>query len=58
MELVDRFEADHLGDNKVSQAFRLRYRDKDQTLTDEMIQPVHDKVRAALQKSFQAELRS
>ena len=58
VELVDRFEADHLGDNKVSQAFRLRYRDKDQTLTDEMIQPVHDKVRAALQKSFQAELRS
>ena len=58
VELVDRFEADHLGDNKVSQAFRLRYRGKDQTLTDAMIQPVHDKVRAALQKSFQAELRS
>ena len=58
VELVDRFEGDQLGDNKVSQAFRLRYRDKNETLTDEKIQPVHDKVRAALSKQFQAELRS
>lgn len=58
VELVDRFEADQLGDGRVSQAFRLRYRGRDQTLTDEMIQPVHDRVRAALQKTFQAELRS
>ena len=58
VELVDRFEGEQLGDNKVSQAFRLRYRAKNETLTDDKIQPVHDKVRAALSKQFQAELRS
>ena len=58
VELVDRFEGAQLGDNKVSQAFRLRYRGKNETLTDDKIQPVHDKVRAALSKQFQAELRS
>ena len=58
VELVDRFEGEQLGDNKVSQAFRLRYRGKNETLTDDKIQPVHDKVRAALSKQFQAELRS
>ena len=55
---MDRFEGEQLGDNKVSQAFRLRYRGKTETLTDDKIQPVHDKVRAALSKQFQAELRS
>ena len=58
VELVDRFEGEQLGENKVSQAFRLRYRGKNETLTDDKIQPVHDKVRAALSKQFQAELRS
>ena len=58
VDLVDRFEGEQLGENKVSQAFRLRYRGKNETLTDDKIQPVHDKVRAALSKQFQAELRS
>ena len=57
VELIDRFEADHLGDNKASQAFRLRYRSKT-TLREEEIQPVHDNVRQALEKRFKAELRS
>jgi phenylalanyl-tRNA synthetase beta chain len=58
VELIDRFEGDQLGDQKVSQAFRLRYRSQNETLTDDKIQPVHDKVRAALSKQFKAELRS
>ena len=52
MELVDRFEGEQLGENKVSQAFRLRYRGKNETLTDDKIQPVHDKVRAAFTSNF------
>jgi phenylalanyl-tRNA synthetase beta chain len=58
VELIDRFEGDQLGDQKVSQAFRLRYRSPNETLTDDRIQPVHEKVRAALSKQFKAELRS
>ena len=58
VELIDRFEGGQLGSDQCSQAFRLRYRGKDSTLTDEMIQPVHDKVRQALVKQFQVELRS
>ena len=58
VELIDRFEGGQLGSDQCSQAFRLRYRGKDSTLTDEMIQPVHDKVRKALVKQFQVELRS
>jgi phenylalanyl-tRNA synthetase beta chain len=57
VELIDRFEADQLGDHKASQAFRLRYRGKT-TLREEDVQPVHEKVRQALEKRFSAELRS
>ena len=58
VELIDRFEGGQLGTDQCSQAFRLRYRGKDSTLTDELIQPVHDKVRQALVKQFKVELRS
>ena len=43
VELIDRFEGGQLDSDQCSQAFRLRYRGKDSTLTDELIQPVHDK---------------
>ena len=58
VELIDRFEGEQLGDAMVSQAFRLRYRGKNETLTDDKIQPAHEKVRQALVKQFKAELRS
>ena len=58
VELIDRFEGGQLTENQCSQAFRLRYRGKESTLTDEQVQPVHDKVRKALVKQFDAELRS
>ena len=57
VELIDRFEAEQLGVGKASQAFRLRYRGKS-TLKDEEVQPVHEKIRKALEKQFGAELRS
>ena len=58
VELIDRFEAKQLGEDRCSQAFRLRYRGKDSTLTDDQIQPVHERVRQALIKQFEVELRS
>ena len=58
VELIDRFEGEQVGADMASQAFRLRYRSKKETLTDDKIQPVHEKVRQALVKQFQAELRS
>jgi len=57
-ELVDRFEGTQLGPDRCSQAFRLRYRDSSRTLTDEEVEAVHAKVRAALESQFAAELRS
>jgi phenylalanyl-tRNA synthetase beta chain len=57
-ELVDRYEGPQVGAERCSQAFRLRYRDSSRTLTDEEVEAVHGKVRAALQSQFEAELRS
>jgi phenylalanyl-tRNA synthetase beta chain len=58
VELIDRFEGGQLPDDQCSQAFRLRYRGKDSTLTDEQLQPVQEKVRQALVQQFKVELRS
>ena len=58
VELIDRFEGGQLGSDQCSQAFRLRFRGKDSTLTDEQLQPVQDKVRKALVQQFKVELRS
>ncbi|MCS5690655.1 phenylalanine--tRNA ligase subunit beta [Cyanobium sp. FGCU-6] len=57
-ELVDRFEGSQVGEGLCSQAFRLRYRDPARTLTDEMVEGAHQKVRQALEKQFKAQLRS
>jgi len=58
VELIDRFEGGQLAPDQCSLAYRIRYRGKDFTLTDEQLQPVHEKVRQALAKQFGAELRS
>ncbi|MFM7360551.1 MAG: phenylalanine--tRNA ligase subunit beta [Cyanobium sp.] len=57
-ELVDRYEGEQLEAGRCSQAFRLRYRDSQRTLTDEEVEQVHARVRAALEKQFGALLRS
>ena len=41
-----------------SQAFRLRYRGQSETLKEEQVSPVHEKIRQALVKQFSADLRS
>ncbi|MEB3323175.1 MAG: phenylalanine--tRNA ligase subunit beta, partial [Synechococcaceae cyanobacterium] len=57
-ELVDRYEGAGIAPERCSQAFRLRYRDPQRTLTDEEVEAVHGRVREALVKAFAAELRS
>ena len=58
VELIDRFEGGQLDHDSCSQAFRLRYRSKDRTLSEDKVNPIHEKVRQALVKQFSAELRS
>jgi phenylalanyl-tRNA synthetase beta chain len=57
-ELIDRYAGDQLGEGQCSQAFRLRYRDPNHTLTDEAVEQAHGAVRAALEKQLGAQLRS
>ncbi len=58
VDLIDRYEGDNLPNDKCSQAFRIRYRSKDKTLTDEILEPIHEKIRKELTRVFRAELRS
>ena len=54
--LIDVFDTNK-SDPKVSLTFRLRYRKKDSTLTEEEIQPVHQKIITNLETKFLAEQR-
>jgi phenylalanyl-tRNA synthetase beta chain len=58
VELVDRYEGQPITEGHCSQAFRLRYRDAQRTLTDSEVEAAHQKVREALQRQFAAQLRS
>ncbi len=57
-ELLDRYEGAQLEAGYCSQAFRLRYRAPDRTLTDGEVDAAHQKVVASLESSFGAKLRS
>jgi len=56
--LFDEYQGESVPEGQRSLAFRLIYRALDRTLTDEDVDPVHQKVRAALEKQFQVTLRS
>ena len=56
--LFDEYQGESVPEGQRSLAFRLIYRALDRTLTDEDVEPVHQKVRAALEKQFQVALRS
>jgi phenylalanyl-tRNA synthetase beta chain len=56
--LFDEYRGATVPPGQRSLAFRLMYRAPDQTLTDEMVDPVHQKVRATLEKQFGVTLRS
>jgi phenylalanyl-tRNA synthetase beta chain len=58
VELFDEYRGENVPAGERSLAFRLVYRSPDQTLTDEQVDPVHQKVRANLEKQFQVTLRS
>jgi phenylalanyl-tRNA synthetase beta chain len=57
VELIDRYEGEQVGEGLCSQAFRLRYRHPDHTLTDEEVDGSHGAIRAALEKQMGAQLR-
>ena len=58
VELIDRYEAESLGSDCCSQAFRLRYRDAKRTLTDAEVEQAHGAVRTALERQAGVSLRS
>jgi phenylalanyl-tRNA synthetase beta chain len=57
-ELLDRYEGAQVEAGYCSQAFRLRYRAPDRTLTDGEVDGAHQKVVASLESRFGAKLRS
>lgn len=56
--LFDEYRGKNVPEGQRSLAFRLVYRASDRTLTDKDIDPVHQKVRAALEKKYSVSLRS
>jgi len=58
VELFDEYRGDNVAEGQRSLAFRLVYRAGDRTLTDDDIEPVHQKVRETLVDKFRVELRS
>jgi phenylalanyl-tRNA synthetase beta chain len=56
--LFDEYQGESVPAGQRSLAFRLVYRALDRTLTDDDVEPVHQKVRAALEKQFKVALRS
>ncbi|MGB3300826.1 MAG: phenylalanine--tRNA ligase subunit beta [Phormidesmis sp.] len=56
--LFDEYRGESVPEGQRSLAFRLVYRAGDRTLTDQDIEPVHQKVRAALEKTYRVSLRS
>jgi phenylalanyl-tRNA synthetase beta chain len=58
IELFDEYRGEHVPAGQRSLAFRLIYRADDRTLTDDEVNPVHQKVRDALEDKFRVSLRS
>ncbi len=56
--LFDQYQGKGVPEGQRSLAFRLVYRSCDRTLTDKDVEPVHQKIRAALEKTYQVSLRS
>jgi phenylalanyl-tRNA synthetase beta chain len=58
VELFDEYRGKNVPEGQRSLAFRLVYRASDRTLTEEDIEPVHQKVRESLVEKFRVDLRS
>jgi phenylalanyl-tRNA synthetase beta chain len=57
VELIDLYSGAQLAEGQCSQAYRLRYRDPKRTLTDEEIEPVHQKICRSLEQQPGVQLR-
>ncbi|MEA5619804.1 phenylalanine--tRNA ligase subunit beta [Cronbergia sp. UHCC 0137] len=58
VELFDEYKGENVPPGQRSLAFRLIYRSSDRTLTDNEVEPIHNKVREALVEKFGVSLRS
>ncbi|MCA1903884.1 MAG: hypothetical protein LDL47_03485, partial [Cyanobacteria bacterium KgW148] len=58
VSLFDEYKGEGVPEGHRSLAFRLVYRLPDRTLTDEDVNPVHQKVRDMLEEKFSVILRS
>lgn len=58
LEVFDQYLGQNVPEGQRSLAFNLVYRSSDKTLTDEDVEPVHQKVRDTLVKEFKVILRS
>ena len=58
IELFDDYRGQNVPEKNRSLAFSLAYRASDRTLTDAEVDPAHDKIRQALVKQFEVNLRS
>ncbi|NEQ49078.1 MAG: phenylalanine--tRNA ligase subunit beta [Leptolyngbya sp. SIO3F4] len=56
--LFDEYRGEGVPDGQRSLAFRMFYRSNERTLTDQDIDPLQEKIRAALEKKFKVSLRS
>ena len=57
VDLLDRYSGSPIPEGSCRLAVRLRFRDPKATLRDEQVDPLLNKVRQSLEKSFKAELR-
>jgi len=58
VELFDEYQGKNVPEGERSLAFSLLYRTGDRTLTDQDVEPVHNKIRDALTQQFKVTLRS
>ena len=57
IQLFDVYRGENLGKGRKSMAYSMTYRSMDKTLTDEVANAFHDKVKAALRKDVAADIR-
>lgn len=57
IQLFDVYRGENLGKGRKSMAYSLTYRSMDKTLTDEVANAFHDKVKAALRQDVSADIR-
>ena len=57
IELFDLYKGEKLLDNQKSLAYNLTFNDKDNTLTDEVVMPIFNKIIDDITKKFNAVLR-